>query len=170
MSCSSPRRSAPSTSTASCGRRRSGASGDSPPTVATGERLPASIASGRAKGAGGRSIAGPAGHRRARRLPGFAIVIHRGRTSGRRYRTPVNAFARPDGGYALALTYGPDSQWVRNVVAQGGCTLEATGRRVELANPRVVHDPSRRPVPPPVRAVLALLRVEYFLELDRTPG
>jgi deazaflavin-dependent oxidoreductase (nitroreductase family) len=103
-------------------------------------------------------------------LPGFAIVIHRGRTSGRRYRTPVNAFARPDGGYALALTYGPDSQWVRNVVAQGGCTLETTGRRVEMTNPQVVHDPSRRPVPPPVRAILALMGVEYFLELDRTPG
>jgi deazaflavin-dependent oxidoreductase (nitroreductase family) len=106
----------------------------------------------------------------AGRVPGFAIVVHRGRTSGRRYRTPVNAFARPDGGYTLALTYGPDAQWVRNVLAQGGCTLEATGRRVELANPRVVHDPSRRPVPPPVRAVLALLRVEYFLELDRAAG
>jgi deazaflavin-dependent oxidoreductase (nitroreductase family) len=106
----------------------------------------------------------------AGRLPGFAIVVHRGRTSGRLYRTPVNAFARPDGGYTLALTYGPDSQWVRNVVAQGGCTLETAGRRVEQTNPRVVHDPSRRPVPPPVRAVLALLRVEYFMELDRAPG
>ncbi len=88
----------------------------------------------------------------AGRLPGFAIVVHRGRTSGRRYRTPVNAFARPDGGYTLALTYGPESQWVRNVLAEGGCTLETTGRRVELRNPRVVRDPTRRPVPAPVRA------------------
>jgi hypothetical protein len=39
-----------------------------------------------------------------------------------------------------------------------------------MTNPRVVHDPSRRPVPPPVRAILALMGVEYFLELDRTPG
>jgi deazaflavin-dependent oxidoreductase (nitroreductase family) len=102
----------------------------------------------------------------AGRLPGFAIVVHQGRTSGRRYRTPVNAFARPDGGYTLALTYGPDSQWVRNVLAQGGCTLETTGRRVALGNPRIVHDPSRRLVPAPVRAILGLLRVEYFLVLD----
>ena len=102
----------------------------------------------------------------AGRLPGFAIVVHQGRISGRRYRTPVNAFAAPDGGYTLALTYGPDSQWVRNVLAQGGCFLEATGRRVELRNPRVVHDPSRRLVPAPVRPVLGLLRVDDFLELD----
>lgn len=105
----------------------------------------------------------------AGRLPGFAIVVHRGRRSGRRYRTPVNAFARPDGGYTVALTYGPDTQWVRNVLAAGGCTLEASGRRVAQTNPRVVHDPSRRAVPPPVRAILALLRVEYFMELDRAP-
>jgi len=102
----------------------------------------------------------------AGRLPGFAIVVHQGRISGRRYRTPGNAFAAPDGGYTLALTYGPDSQSVRNVLAQGGCFLEATGRRVELRNPRVVHDPSRRLVPAPVRPVLGLLRVDDFLELD----
>ena len=117
-----------------------------------------------------RHVTNPVVRTFAGRLPGFAIVVHRGRSSGRRYRTPVNAFARPDGGYTLALIYGPDSQWVRNVVAQGGCTLETAGRRVEQVNPRVVHDPSRRPAPPPVRAILALLRVEYFMELDRVPG
>src|SRR6266511_3249897 len=159
MSCRSPRRSAPSTSTANCGRRRSGASGESPPSVATAERLPASTARPgpcrvaamplpQGLGRFNRLVTNPVTRTFAGRVPGFAIVVHRGRTSGRRYRTPVNAFARPDGGYTLALT----------------------GRRVELANPRVVHDPSRRPVPPPVRAVLALLRVEYFLELDRAAG
>jgi hypothetical protein len=30
----------------------------------------------------------------------------------------------------------------------------------------VVHDPARRPVPPPVRVVLGLLNVSDFLELD----
>lgn len=102
----------------------------------------------------------------AGRVPGFGIVVHQGRSSGRTYRTPVNAFARPDGGFTLALTYGPDSQWVRNVVARGGCTLETSGRRVQLINPRVVQDPSRRPVPAPVRLVLGLLRVDHFMLLD----
>jgi hypothetical protein len=41
-------------------------------------------------------------------LPGFAIVSHVGRKSGRPYRTPVNAF-RTDGGYIIALTYGAQS-------------------------------------------------------------
>jgi hypothetical protein len=41
-------------------------------------------------------------------LPWFAIVSQVGRTSGRVYRTPVNAFCT-DGGYIIALTYGPES-------------------------------------------------------------
>jgi len=51
-------------------------------------------------------------------LPGFAIVSHIGRKSGRTYRTPVNAF-RTDGGYIIALTYGAQSDWVKNVMTAG---------------------------------------------------
>ncbi len=102
----------------------------------------------------------------AARLPAFAIVVHRGRVSGRQYRTPVNAFRRPGGGYVIALTYGPDSQWTRNVLAQGGCTLEIRGRRVEASNPRVVRDPTHRLAPAAVRPVLRLLGVDLFVVLD----
>ena len=52
-------------------------------------------------------------------LPGFAVVVHRGRTSGRMYRTPVNAFRR-ENDYVFVMTYGPDVDWVRNVEAAGG--------------------------------------------------
>jgi hypothetical protein len=60
------------------------------------------------------------------------VVVHRGRRPGRRYRTPVNVFATEDG-YRFALTYGPDTDWVRSVLAAGGCeqqTRGRTGRRV----------------------------------------
>jgi deazaflavin-dependent oxidoreductase (nitroreductase family) len=125
----------------------------------------------RALGRFNRRVTNPIVRSFAGRLPGFAIVVHRGRTSGRQYRTPVNAFQGPGGGYVLALTYGQDAQWVRNVLAQGGCVLENRGRRVELGNPRVVHDPGRGLVPAPVRAVLRLIDVELFLQLDQgTPA
>ncbi len=39
----------------------------------------------------------------AARLPGFGVVVHTGRKSGREYRTPVNVFREPDG-YVIALT------------------------------------------------------------------
>jgi hypothetical protein len=51
-------------------------------------------------------------------LPPWAVILHRGRRSGRLYRTPVNVFPRP-GGCVVALTYGPQSDWVRNVLAAG---------------------------------------------------
>jgi deazaflavin-dependent oxidoreductase (nitroreductase family) len=95
-------------------------------------------------------------------LPGFGVVVHVGRTSGREYRTPVNIF-RDRGGYCIALTYGPGADWVRNVLAAGRCTLLTRGRRFELTAPHVVHDESRRRAPPPVRAVLRLLKVDEFL-------
>ncbi len=102
----------------------------------------------------------------APRLPGFGVVVHTGRKTHRRYRTPVNVFRRADG-YVIALTYGPDADWVRNVLASGGCTLETRGRTLRLTRPRLFHDERRRAVPLPVRLVLGVLRIGDFLELKR---
>lgn len=98
----------------------------------------------------------------APRLPGFGVVVHLGRTSQREYRTPVNVFHDRDG-YVVALTYGRDADWVKNVLAAGRCSLVTRGRELELTGPRVVRDESRSRVPVPVRAVLRLLDVADFL-------
>jgi deazaflavin-dependent oxidoreductase (nitroreductase family) len=103
----------------------------------------------------------------AERLPGFGIVAHRGRRSGRTYRTPVNIFRHGDG-YVIALTYGADSQWVRNVLAAGEVDVEIRGRPVHLTAPELVHDERRRLVPAPVRVPLAAANVSDFLVLS--PG
>jgi deazaflavin-dependent oxidoreductase (nitroreductase family) len=100
-------------------------------------------------------------------LPGFGVVVHTGRKSHRQYRTPVNVFRRPDG-YVIALTYGPESDWVHNVLASGKATVETRGRRVELIEPRLVHDEHRRLVPAPVRLVLGVGHVSDFLVLKQT--
>jgi deazaflavin-dependent oxidoreductase (nitroreductase family) len=97
-------------------------------------------------------------------LPGFGVVVHRGRRSGRRYRTPVNVFATDDG-YRFALTYGPDADWVRNVLAAGGCELETRGRTVRLVAPRLDHDERRQGIRPLERQILKLLGVADFLDL-----
>src|ERR1700747_688030 len=52
-------------------------------------------------------------------LPGFGILTHVGRKSGKVYRTPINVFRAP-GGFIIALTYGGQSEWVKNVLAAGG--------------------------------------------------
>jgi len=101
----------------------------------------------------------------ARLLPGFGVVIHHGRRSGREYRTPVNVFAHRDG-LVIALTYGPDAQWVRNVTAAAGCEIERGGRRRRWCEPAVVLDPARHLVPGPLRPALAVMGVDHFLVLE----
>ena len=98
----------------------------------------------------------------AERLPGFGIVIHVGRRSGTMRRTPVNIFRRGER-YTIALTYGADSQWVRNVLAAGELDVEIRGRLVHLVQPELVHDETRRLVPAPVRVVLRAADVSDFL-------
>jgi deazaflavin-dependent oxidoreductase (nitroreductase family) len=97
-------------------------------------------------------------------MPGFGVVVHAGRHSGRRYQTPVNVFPAGDG-YLLALTYGSDSDWVKNVLAAGGCELTTRGRTVRLASPQLIHDENRRGIRPLERNVLRLLDVADFLSL-----
>lgn len=78
----------------------------------------------------------------AGRMPGFGIVTHLGRKSGRAYRTPVNVF-RTEGGYIVALTYGPEADWVKNVMAAGSCEVLTRGRRVHLFDPRIETDEAK---------------------------
>jgi deazaflavin-dependent oxidoreductase (nitroreductase family) len=73
----------------------------------------------------------------AGKIPLFGIVVQVGRKSGKVYRTPVNVFDAP-GGFALFLTYGPDRDWVRNLVAAGGGKLVHRGRTYEVTEPKVV--------------------------------
>ncbi|HEY7360156.1 MAG TPA: nitroreductase family deazaflavin-dependent oxidoreductase [Streptosporangiaceae bacterium] len=102
-------------------------------------------------------------------LPGFGVVVHRGRRSGRRYRTPVNVFPAGDG-YLIALTYGPDTDWVKNVMAAGGCELETRGRTVRLVSPRVYHDETRRGIRPVERRILRAIGVADFMALKTVPA
>jgi deazaflavin-dependent oxidoreductase (nitroreductase family) len=102
-------------------------------------------------------------------MPGLGLVIHRGRRSGRRYQTPVNVFPAADG-YVFALTYGPDTDWVRNVLAAGGCELRTRGRTVRLVSPRLYRDESRRGIRPLERQVLRVLNVADFLSLKPAPA
>ena len=100
----------------------------------------------------------------ARWAPGMGVIIHRGRRSGRLYQTPVNVFSVKEG-YVFALTYGRDTDWVKNVLAAGGCELRTRGDTVELVSPRLFHDETRRGIRPFERQVLRVLRVADFLSL-----
>ena len=98
-------------------------------------------------------------------LPGFGILTHVGRKSGKVYRTPVNVF-RTSTGFIIALTYSSQSEWVKNVLAAGGCELKTRGKTYQLSSPHVVHDPTRRRFPIPVRVVLKIVGADEYMELS----
>ena len=105
----------------------------------------------------------------ASRLPGFGLLTHVGRKSGRFYRTPVNVFRTPDG-FMIALTYGQEAHWTQNVLAAGGCRLDTRGHSYQLSAPTVVHDPSRAKFPFPVRIILRIIGAADFLRLSEAHG
>lgn len=100
----------------------------------------------------------------AGRLPTFGVVSHRGRTSGRTYRTPVNVFRRGDE-YLFFLTYGSDVDWVKNILAAGTCTVRTRGRDVRLVDPELVVDPELDLAPPFVRFVESIAGVTEVLRM-----
>jgi deazaflavin-dependent oxidoreductase (nitroreductase family) len=98
--------------------------------------------------------------------PGWAVVIHRGRKSGRTFRTPLWAFRRGNG-FVIALTYGPTTDWVRNVLAAGGCELQTRRRHYQLGSPAVFHDEDASDMPAFIRFMLRrVLKAPEFLRLD----
>jgi deazaflavin-dependent oxidoreductase (nitroreductase family) len=101
----------------------------------------------------------------ASQLPGFGVIIHRGRRSGRVYETPINVFRCSDG-YVVALTYGAGADWVRNVLTVGACDLITRGSRMPMFVSHIQHDEQLLPVPAVVRPILRLIHVADFLHLS----
>ena len=66
-----------------------------------------------------------------------SVVHHVGRTSGRSYMTPVQA-VRTEDGFAIALPYGPTTDWLKNVQAAGSATIVTGGCAYIVDEPRVV--------------------------------
>ena len=105
-------------------------------------------------------------------LPTFGRIEHVGRTSGRRYVSPMMGFRSDDRRrMTFALTYGADAQWVKNALAAGELTFDSRwSGRLHLVDPHLVHDPKRRAMPGIVRRMLSLARVDDFLETSIDPG
>lgn len=115
-----------------------------------------------------RVVLNPLIRRFAGKFRPFAILVHRGRTSGRQYRTPIMAFPAGDG-FVIALVYGRHTDWERNVVSAGGCELVYRNQSHTLVTPRFVdQDEARTSIPAPICLVLRAIRVDSFLRLDET--
>jgi len=99
----------------------------------------------------------------------FALVRHVGRKSGRQYETPI--IVQPvDGGFVIELTYGPEVDWYRNVVAANGCRIlfHGTEHVIEGLEPLDAAEGIAAFTPFQQR-ILRLLRRTHFVKLREKP-
>lgn len=94
------------------------------------------------------------------------VLIHTGRSSGRTYRTPLDAHRLPDG-YVFIPMYGPRTDWVKNVLSAGQARLRIDGHEIELQSPRLVAKkdiwpllPNTTKTPPSITDQSQLLRMD----------
>lgn len=100
-------------------------------------------------------------------FPLYAVVHHRGRRTGRAYAVPVAVRATADA-FTIALPWGAETQWLRNVLAAGSCTVRWRGRDQQASEPTVVDfDEAGAAFSPIQRALLRALGVKSFLRLRR---
>jgi deazaflavin-dependent oxidoreductase (nitroreductase family) len=72
-----------------------------------------------------------------RLLPLYGVLIHRGRRSGRLFRTPVVVRAHADG-FIVPMPWGERTDWCRNIRAAGGCVVRWKGRDYAMTDPQVL--------------------------------
>jgi deazaflavin-dependent oxidoreductase (nitroreductase family) len=97
----------------------------------------------------------------------YSIVTHTGRRSGRRYRNPVSAYPLGDG-FVIAVLYGSQSQWVRNVMATHRFTLRTKGRDYPLERPEFIPATQALPAfPAPTRWLLPSRDIQVFVWAHR---
>ena len=100
----------------------------------------------------------------------LAVIHHIGRRSGKAYATPI--IVRPvAGGFVIALTYGPQVDWYRNVQAAGRATLRRHGKEYAIENPEPLRTETALPVfPVPLRTILRLLGTQDFVKVRARPA
>lgn len=78
-------------------------------------------------------------------LPCLGTLEHTGRKSGRHYRTPLLVFKTRDG-FVILIGYGPQTDWLKNVLAGGPTVLHKLGKAIALANPQIVSKAEAAPL------------------------
>lgn len=85
----------------------------------------------------------------------FVELEHVGRKTGTAHRTPLLAF-RHGQTITIALTYGPEVQWLKNVRAAGGARMHWRTKMLTLGAPHdlATEDGIAR-MPQPIRSIFA---------------
>ena len=97
--------------------------------------------------------------------PIWAIVRHRGRRTGTTYETPVAA-RRTEAGFVVALTFGSQVDWYRNLLAADGGVIRWRERDYAVGAPRPLEAVAALPAFNVVqRLAMRTLRIGRFIML-----
>ena len=102
------------------------------------------------------------------------VRVQVGRRSGLAYMTTVSA-RRTGDMVLIALTFGNQSDWARNVWAAGGCSVRIQGADYDLTEPRFLTMAQARPLIAAAfsrreRAGFRMLGIKQVLCLRIVPG
>jgi len=97
----------------------------------------------------------------------FAIIRHVGRRSGTHYETPI--IVQPvDDGFVIVLTYGPQVDWYRNILAVGTCEIRWRSQEYKIDSfERIDTNMGRSAFRQPFRTVLSVIGPEDFVHMHR---
>lgn len=99
----------------------------------------------------------------------ITIIQHVGRRSGKHYETPIIA-AQLNKDFVIELTYGPDVDWYKNVLAAGGCTLIWHGKSYVIDKLEPLDaETGLSAFPLPAQLVLQLLQRQHFVKMSVAP-
>ena len=102
------------------------------------------------------------------RISPFVTVHHVGRRSGQPYKVPLAGFITPSG-ILLTPTYGPEADWVRNLLAAESFEAERRGQVMLLENARLVSRNEAWPyLPVLVRLAMRIMKVRSYVMADNT--
>jgi deazaflavin-dependent oxidoreductase (nitroreductase family) len=96
-----------------------------------------------------------------------SVIRHRGRRTGATYENPVWAVPTEDG-FLIATVYGPRTDWVKNVLANGSATIVHQGNIYIVDQPEIVPMASVRAYfPAKIRGPQRLVHVDQCLRARR---
>lgn len=102
-----------------------------------------------------------------RLLPLTCVIEHRGRRSGKAYRTPV--YLQPTGdGFIVPMIMGESADWYRNVKAAGECIVRWKGRDYQMTQPELIPPAAARERFGGIgilRAIVTFLGINHYVHL-----
>jgi deazaflavin-dependent oxidoreductase (nitroreductase family) len=103
-----------------------------------------------------------------------AQIRHVGRRSARTYITPVSA-RRSGDMVVIALTFGNQSDWSRNVRSAGGASIRIEGEDYDVTQPQIMSSQEAKPLveaafSPMERAGFRMLAIKQVMILRVVPA